>query len=300
MAEKALVIGSGFLGTHIIDILKNNGINTVGTHFNLNNDGIMKVDVRNINSINDCVAKIKPDLIINCAAITQLDFLEKNPQLAFSVNADGAKNVATVSKRNKIRLVHISTDGVFDGKRGMYSEEDIPNPINVYAKSKAEGEKLVRENSDNHVIIRTNFYGFDKNDRFLFNWILNMLKQHKQIVGFSDVIFTPLEVSNLSEMIKEISMKSYCGIIHLASDEILSKYQFALRIAEIFELNKDLIKEGSVDDYKDFVAKRPKNTSLINKKARQLMKTPIISLSEWLMTMKSKIDVLDVKEFKLH
>ena len=292
MAEKALVIGSGFLGTHIIDILKNNGINTVGTHFNLNNDGIMKVDVRNINSINDCVAKIKPDLIINCAAITQLDFLEKNPQLAFSVNADGAKNVATVSKRNKIRLVHISTDGVFNGKRGMYSEEDIPNPINVYAKSKAEGEKLVRENSDNHVIIRTNFYGFDKNDRFLFNWILHMLKQHKQIIGFSDVIFTPLEVSNLSEMIKEISMKSYCGIIHLASDEILSKYQFALRIAEIFELNKDLIKGGSVDDYKDFVAKRPKNTSLINKKARQLMKTQIISLSEWLMTMKSKTDVV--------
>lgn len=292
MAEKALVIGSGFLGSHIIDILKNSGINTVGTHFNLNNDEIMKVDVRNINSINDCVAKIKPDLIINCAAITQLDFLEKNPQLASSVNADGAKNVATVSKRNKIRLAHISTDGIFDGKRGMYSEEDIPNPINVYAKSKAEGEKLVREISDDYVIIRTNFYGFDKNGRFLFNWILNMLKQHKQIIGFSDVIFAPLEVSNLGEMIKEISMKSYCGIIHLASDEILSKYQFALQIAEIFELNKDLIKEGSVDDYKDFVAKRPKNTSLINKKAKQLMKTQIISLSEWLMTMKSKTEVV--------
>lgn len=292
MVEKALVIGSGFLGSHIIDILKNSGINTVGTHFNLNNNEIIKVDVRNINSINDYVTKIKPDLIINCAAITQLDFLEKNPQLAFSVNADGAKNVATVSKRNKIRLVHISTDGIFDGKRGMYSEEDIPNPVNVYAKSKAEGEKLVRENSDNYVIIRTNFYGFDKNGRFLFNWILNTLKQHKQIIGFSDVIFTPLEVSNLSEMIKEISMKSYCGIIHLASDEILSKYQFALRIAEVFEFNKDLIKEGSVDDYKDFVAERPKNTSLINKKAKQLMKTPIISLSEWLMTTKSKTDVV--------
>lgn len=281
MMERVLVIGAGFLGSHIIKEFNKSGISVTGTSFRNPKENSILVDVTSIDSISHCVQRIKPDLIINCAANIQLDFLENNPNLAFSINSNGAKNVALISQKNNIRLIHISTDSVFDGIKGMYSEEDIPNPINVYAKSKALAEELVKQSSDNHVIIRTNFYGHDRSCRFLYNWILDTLKNNKELIGFSDVIFTPLEVSNLSKMIFEISMTEYNGIIHLASNEVLSKYDFAQKIAEAFSLNSNLIKRGTIEDM-SFIAKRPKNTSLNNKKARQLLKTPIIPLTDWL------------------
>ncbi len=288
MDSKVLVIGSGFLGKHIISEFENHGTLVVGTHFQGNNSSI-NLDIRDPVSIDRIISNVKPNLIINCAANTRLDFLETNPDIAFSINAEGAKNVALASQKNNIRLVHISTDGVFDGKKGMYTENDLPSPINNYAKSKALGEKLVMENSNNFVIVRTNFYGFDENKQFLFNWILNELKQNKRIVGFNDIEFTPLEVSNLGRLVLELSDSDYQGIIHLASDEIMSKYQFALNIAQTFNFDKDLIIKGSVDDHIDFIARRPKNTSLSNRRSKQLLKTPIISMIQWLGQIKNQM-----------
>ncbi len=284
--NKVLVIGQGFLGNYIVNECVQNEIQVIGTHFNANFNDKLKMDIRDINSIYDCVTKIRPDLIVNCASDIKIDYLEKNSNNAFSINANGAKNVATVANKHGIRLAHISTDSVFDGTRGMYSEEDTPNPINVYAKSKLLGEQLVKENSNNHVIIRTNFYGINQNKNFLFNWILKNLQQNVSITGFTDVIFTPLEISNLSKMILEISTMDYNGIIHLASDEILSKYEFALKIAKVFEFDCDLIKKGLIDENASFIAKRPKNTSLLNKKAKQLLEIKIISLTDWLHDIK--------------
>ena len=111
-----------------------------------------------------------------------------------------------------------------------------------------------------------------------------------EISGFDDVIFAPLEVSNLSKMILEISTKNYVGLIHLASDDAISKYQFALMVADIFKLKKELITKGSVDDI-NFVANRPKNTSLVNKKAKRLLNTPITSLFDWLNVIKDNVKI---------
>lgn len=282
------MIGSGFLGSNIIQELDRLKIQSVGTSYNADNN-TLKVDVRNINSINDCIQKVKPDIMINCAANVQLDYLENNPEVAFSINSEGARNVAKLAKQNEIRLIHISTDGVFDGLKGMYSEDDIPHPINVYARSKLLGEEFVKENTDDYIIIRTNFYGYHSQGKFLFNWIINTLKQNKELTGFDDVIFTPLEVINLSRMISEIAITNYRGIIHLASDEAISKYQFALKIADIFHFNKDLIKKGSVDEA-NFIAKRPKNTSLLNIRSKHLITTPIVSLSSWLHDIKTQLE----------
>ncbi|HVZ62340.1 MAG TPA: SDR family oxidoreductase [Candidatus Nitrosotalea sp.] len=288
MAEKTLVIGAGFLGKHVIHEFNNLGIECFGSHFSTTDEKMFSLDIQNMESLNQYAEKFRPDIIINCAANVQIDFLENNPEIAYSINSQGAKNVAMLCEKMKIRLVHISTDGIFDGIRGMYTEEDMPNPINIYAQSKALGEKFVKENTDNYVIIRTNFYGHNHEGKFLFNWILNTLKQKKELVGFDDIIFTPLEVSNLARMIFEISMTDYSGIIHLSSNMPISKYQFALEIAKAFEFDAGLIQKGSIDDAK-LVAKRPKNTSLSNQKAKKIIKTPIISLSEWLRNMKSSI-----------
>lgn len=283
--KKTLVIGNGFLGNYIITGFQNKGFDTIGTSFNSDNYNNLKIDVRNFESLNELILKIKPDTIVNCAANVQLDYLEKNSDLAFSINAYGAKNVAIIASKKKIRLIHISTDSVFDGKIGMYQEKDIPNPINVYGSSKLLGEQLVKENSDNYVIVRTNFYGFNENGNFLFNWILNNLREKIPFIGFTDIIFNPLEITNLSNMIVEISDNEYNGILHLSSDEAISKYDFALKIATTFGLNQEYVQKGLVDDVNGLIAKRPKNTTLSNKKMKQLLNTRIISVDEGLQNI---------------
>jgi len=286
MSKKILVIGTGFLGRYLLRELNSSSIQAYGTSFNQSTQDKFKVDLRNIDSIKKCVLQLKPDTIINCAANVDLDFLEKNEKQAIAINAVGAKNLAIVTNQNDIRLIHISTDGIFDGKKGNYSEEDIPNPVNVYGKSKLMGEQLIQENSNNYVILRTNFYGHNEQGKHLLNWILTTLKQKKQLIGFDDILFTPLEISNLCMMIRDITMKNIHGIIHLASDKTISKYQFAIEAANVFQLDKNLIKKGSVEDLK-LIAKRPKNTSLSNKKVKKFVSLHITPLNESLIKIRN-------------
>jgi len=274
MPEKLLIIGQGFLGDAIFSAATNLQISVTGTHRT-------QIDVRNVDSIEKIVTKTNPDIIINCAALTNVDELESNPDAAYAVNAHGAKNTAIIAHKKKIKLIHISTDSVFDGEKGFYSEEDVPQPVNIYGKSKKLGEDLVRETIDNHLIVRTNFYGHNKDGKFLFDWILQNLRKEQPITAFHDVIFNPLEVRNLANIIIELMSKKIFGIIHIASNEIMNKYEFAANIANALNLRSDLINKGSVKDA-HFIAKRPLNTSLDNTKARRLLKTEFVRLQEWL------------------
>ncbi len=281
---KILVIGSGFLGKHVITEFKNIGIESYGTSFSKDNK--LKLDITNINSIKKNIEKIKPNIIINCAANTNVDFLETHQDVAFDINANGVQNLIGIVRQNNIRLIHISTDSIFDGSSGPYSEKDIPNPINVYSKSKLLGEKYILNNLKNEVIIRTNFYGYDNDSNFLFNQILNSLKNKKKFTAFDDIIFNPLEISNLSKMIVEISLKNYTGVINMASDDIISKYEFAIEISKKLDYDQNLIRKGNSNSM-NFTANRPKNTSLTNYKMKNEMKTKITSLSNWLKIVKN-------------
>jgi dTDP-4-dehydrorhamnose reductase len=283
--NNVLVLGNGFLGENIINEFKNNGIQAIGTNYNKN--GIY-VDITNMDSIISCVEKYSPKIIINCAANVNVDELENNEELAISINAKGAENIAKVCNDNKIRLLHISSDGIFDGKQGMYTEEDVVNPINVYAKSKILGEKLISKNLENYLIIRTNFYGFHNQKKFLFNWALSKLKNNEEIIGFTDVFFNPLEVTNLSKMIYELSEKKICGILNLSSNEVFTKFEFIKKISEVFDFDSKLIKSGSIEEL-NLNAKRPKNTTLSNEKAKKLLDTKIVTLDTWLHEIQKKI-----------
>lgn len=279
--NNVLVIGSGFLGTNIVNEYRNNGIRVIGTNFNNESDNGVHVDITNTNSIVNCVEKYSPDIIINCAANVNVDALEKDERLAFSVNAYGAENIARVCKNYKIRLLHISSDAVFDGNKGMYEEDDEINPINIYAKSKVLGEKLISENLENYVIIRTNFFGFHSEGKFLFNWILSKLKNNEEFPAFNDVFFNPLEVTDLSRLIYQLSEKDFSGILHLSSDEVFSKFKFAKIISESFGFDSKLIRTSSIDSL-NLNAKRPKNTTLVNNKAKKLLDVKIHKLDTWL------------------
>jgi len=287
MIQKTLLIGSGFLGLHIEKEANLRNLEIISTYFSKEKKDGQKLDITNYDNLRKYVETIEPDLIINCAALTNIDFLENHPEQAYAINSDGAKNVAQVSNEFGIRLIHISTDSVFDGNGDMYTEKDQPNPLNVYAKSKLLGETKVSENSKNYVIVRTNFLGIDKEAKYTFSSIYKTLENRKNIIGFNDVIYTPLYVLDLNKWILDIANTNYNGIIHLSSDKPISKYQICLGIAETFSFDKKLIRNGSIDDIK-FLAKRPKNTSLSNKKAKDITSTSILSFEEFLEQIKNQ------------
>ena len=286
MSEQILVIGAGFLGENIMEKFKNH----IVTQTNLTkiNKNSHILDITDEKQVIDCFHDVKPSIVINCAANTNIDFLEINTTTAYSINGEGARNIAVTCKKSDIRLVHISTDGIFDGINGNYTEEDKPNPINVYAKSKVIGEENIMKNCLNHVIVRTNFYGNHPKGKSLFNNILSKLKNKEPFTGFNDVIFSPLEVSNLSDIISDVVFSNYRGILNLSSNETISKYQFCCKMADVFGFDSNLIKKGSVDDV-GFIAKRPKNTSLNNTKSKQFIKSKIIPLEDCLVKIKDNI-----------
>ena len=287
--KNILLIGRGFLGEYIVQKSKDLEYEITSTNFTKNNNKHSKnLDITKIEQLENLIKRVNPDYLINCAARGDIDFLEQHPDLANKINCEGAANVAKISEENKIRLIHISTDSVFDGKKGQYSENDKPNPLNVYAKSKYAGELKIEKNSKDYVIIRTNFYGLNERKKYFFNWILKNLKSQNKIIGFTDVIFSHLDVISLSKMILELLTLEFRGILHLSSGKTISKYDFILEVVKIFSSSKDLVHPGSITEQK-FVAIRPKNTSLKNNLAKRLLKTSIIDLETWLTQNKSEI-----------
>lgn len=272
--KKLLIIGKGFLGNSLSKL----AINKFDLiQASLKHD--LFVDIQEIQSIEKLIKKHNPDIIINCAAITEIEKMENNSQKLFLVNSKGPENIAKISKKYSKKFIHISTDSVFDGNKKKYNELDLPNPLNEYSKSKFQGEQLVLENNSNSIIVRTNFYGYDENGKFLFNWIINQLNNKKSIIGFEDIIFNPLEINNLSELLLELCLIEFKGIIHLAGDEIFSKFDFIEKIALSLNLDRKLVIRGNSDQIK-LIAKRPKNTTLDNSISKKILSTKIKKLNE--------------------
>jgi len=292
LVNKTVIIGCGFLGSKIFSILKNNEKKVIGTNFQKKSDEFKNLDITNFDLVNSFLNKEKPDLVINCAANTNIDYLEKNEKYANLINGVGVENIAKTCKKISSKLIHISTDSVFDGTKGSYKEEDSTNPINVYGKSKLLGEKLLQENLDNFIIIRTNLFGYNHQERFLLNWILKNLKEQKEFTGFEDIIFNPLEISFLSDLIVKLGNIEYSGIVHLGSDEIISKYDFGCEVADILGFDKKVIKKGSIE-HSNLIAKRPKNTSLSNLKAKKILKINFPSLKEQILKINEDIQAND-------
>lgn len=288
MLKRILILGNGFLGSHIANELKIRKISFSVTNFN-NDNNTISVDIRDTSSLEKVVSDICPDLIINCVAIGKIDYLESHPDIAYSLNSDGAKNIATVAKKFDVKLIHISTDSIFDGKSGSYLESDSPNPLNVYAKSKVKCEEFIRNITDNHIIIRTNFYGYDQRGNWFFNWVYGQFIHNQKIFGFNDVFFNPLEASNLSKIILDISSTDFTGTINLGSTETISKHQFIVKVAEVFNFSTDLIVDGTYDKYANAIAQRPLNTSLDISKSIKLFNPKIFTYEKSLQKIKEML-----------
>lgn len=190
-----------------------------------------------------------PEWVVHCAAATNVDNCEEDPEMAFRLNRDMAGWMAEGAWLIGARLIHISTDAVFDGERGNYREDDTPNPINIYARSKLAGEKAVAAAHPEAAIVRTNIYGWNAQPKLsMAEWFLEQFEQGKRCPGFSDVWVTPILVNDLASLLLQMLEVKLSGVYHVVGDECVSKYEFGVRLAKIFGLDPSLIEPVSVND----------------------------------------------------
>lgn len=188
----------------------------------------------------------QPDIIIHCAALTDVDRCEMYPHEAQRTNTWLPGALARAAAQNGARLMHISTDAVFDGQRGDYTEDDAPNPINVYGRTKLEGERAVANANPDALIARVNFYGWSwQGQRSLAEYFYNNLSAGKQVFGFTDIVFCPLLVNDMVEILLRMLARGLKGVFHVVSSETLSKFAFGRMLARHFGFDENLISPAS-------------------------------------------------------
>ncbi len=207
----------------------------------------LQADLGKPGEIERLLDQVQPELALNCAAMANIDLCESMPELTWRINVELPRALAKACAAGGVRLVHLSTDAVFDGQRGDYSEEDKPNPRSVYARSKLAGEEAVLEEYPQALVARLNFYGWSLlGQRSLAEFFFNNLSQRKPVQGFVDVHFCPLEATQLAEILLRLDQLGCSGLYHVVSSEHLTKYEFGVAVAERFGLDSNLISPVSV------------------------------------------------------
>ncbi len=227
-----------------------------------------QLDLSRKGDVKSLISSFQPDVIMNAAAMTNVDWCEDHREEAWNVNVVGVENLVEAARKVEARIIHISTDYVFDGKAGNYAEEDQPNPVNYYGKTKLAGENAIRIGDIDHAILRTVVvYGNGINVKKNFAlWVIESLKAGRHIRCVTDQIGNPTYVSDLAFAMIQVAELGKSGIFHICGRDTVSRYDFAVKISEVFGFDSGLIEPILT---KDFVqrAARPLRTSFITLKA---------------------------------
>ena len=208
----------------------------------------------------------QPDWVIHCAALANLEACEQNPELAWELNTAVPRKLAELCQQGGARLIHVSTDAVFDGQTGGYSEEDPPSPVGIYTQTKYQAELAVVAENPSAIIARVNLFGWSLfGRRSLAEFFVNNLTAGKPVMGFTDVYFCPLLVNDVAHIFFRMLDLQLSGLYHVLSRESLTKYDFGLCIARKFGLNSELIAPNSVLD-SSLTAVRSPNLTLKTEK----------------------------------
>lgn len=188
------------------------------------------------------IERLDVSTVLHAAAIASIEQCESDPALARSVNVDAAADLAAQAAKSKARFIHISTDAVFDGVDGGYTEESETSPTTVYGRSKADSELAVLDANPDALVARVNFYGWSPTgERSLAEFFYSKLARRERVPGFDDVFVSTLYVGLLVEYLAELSARGASGIIHVVSGESTSKYAFGQRLAAAFGFDPDLV-----------------------------------------------------------
>lgn len=226
-----------------------------------------RIDLESSTQIKTALQQIQPDLVLHTAGLTNVEACEANPGLAHHVNVELAAHVANACAERGTKLVHISTDHLFDGRNASVSETEPIAPVNRYGETKAMAEAAVLGAYPNPLVVRTNFYGWGTSYRHSFtDNIIHSLRQGEHVTLFEDVFYTPILIDCLATAVHRLVEQNANGIFNVVGDDRLSKYAFGIKLAEVFNLRARLIKRGRISQRAALV-QRPRDMSLSNEKA---------------------------------
>lgn len=262
---KFLVTGAaGLIGSQVVKdlIIQNYQV------YSCYNDSIpqngipTKLDLTNQNNIKNILNEIQPDVIIHLAAMTGVDLCEAEQDLAMTINAKATETLANESAKQKAFFVYVSTDYIFDGNKGMKKENDSPNPLGFYGKSKLSGEISLNNSASGWCIARTSTpFGVHPTKKSFPLWVKENLESKKEISVLTDQYTSPTYVVNLSKMLIEVATRQITGIIHLAGANRISRFSLAEMVADRLNLDKNLLKPATITEM-NWKAQRPRDSSL--------------------------------------
>jgi dTDP-4-dehydrorhamnose reductase len=278
---KILVTGaSGLLGSKVAELAFDEEYEVYSAYnqHTINYGSPVRMDLTDLDSCRRVFENVRPEAVVHSAALTNVDLCEVEKETAWRINVYGTELIARLCKEFNCFMVFISTDYVFNGEKGLYSEEDQPDPINYYGYTKLKAEEAVRSILNDYCIVRTSVIFGSKPAAGKINfalWVLESLKQKRKINVVIDQINSPTLNTNLAEAILEILDRKLMGLYHIAGATPISRYDFACLLAEEFKLERELI-QPTTSDKINWVAKRPKNASLnVAKAQRSLKKKPL-------------------------
>ena len=293
---KILITGAnGLLGQHLVKLLLDTTTHEIIATSKSEPRGIIQssrihyysLDITDGMEVNLLIDKIGPDVVVHCAALTQVDECEQNPIKAWEVNVTATRFIVDAAKKINAFFVFISTDFVFDGMSGPYKESDILNPVSYYGSTKVAAEKAVAESGLQYAIIRTCLlYGniLFGNRSNIITWVKDNLENGQQIKVVSDQMRTPTYVEDLAKGVLLVVEKRATGLFHISGKDFLSPYEMAMSTAAYLNLDATLIQKVNADVFVQ-AAKRPVVTGFLIEKAKMQLGFEPLSFTEGIKKM---------------
>ncbi len=295
---KILITGSsGLLGHELLRILsldKDKEVlaiyNNRKPEINASNIKTVKLDIQKTLFLEDLVIKYRPDTIVHAAAYTDVDGCEINRDRAWRTNVEATKSIVRSARITRSHIIYVSTDYVFDGEKGMYREDDIPYPVNYYGMTKLLAEEHVRSSGVLYTIVRTSaIYGFGGSKKSFAEFVIEKLRNNEKVSALEDQYVSPTYNKHLAKAIAEIIELKPLGIYHVAGPR-MSRYEFALRIADMLGYDKELIHPAKMGDIKNWIARRPRDSSLDISRAKNILKTRFYDIDNALTDIYTHIE----------
>lgn len=282
--KRILLTGaSGLLGSNLASVLKD-FFGVLGLYHSheifLEGVEMQGADLSKPETLKKVIDRFGPDILIHSAALANVERCESERALARKINVEGTKNVVQSLKGSDAKLIFISTDSVYDGQKGDFRESDPVKPLSHYSQTKYEGEQEALKRA-NALVLRTSFFGWNliPGKMNLGEEVIHNLSRKIPMKGFTDVYTSFLYTLTLARLLPKIIEKNLQGIFNCASRNFISKYEFAVSIANHLGLDKNFLAPASIEDF-GFKAKRSKNLTLNTEKLRAALGEELSSVED--------------------